>query len=144
MRYRNKFFLLGNCVSWLCMLKISWIYSITSQLYKDSLIFCFFKNSNFCCTETGMVKKWFADRSHIQLIKWPGNSSDLNPIENAWSWIKMKLKESSATNIEEWKQKITKLWYLKMLDSDYLRLLVNSMPKRMKEVLEKEGSMTHY
>ena len=90
-----------------------------------------------------MVKKGFADRSQIQLIKWPRNSSDLNPIENAWSWIKMKL-ESSATKIEEWKQEITKLWCLKMLDSDYLRLLVNSMPKSMKEVLEKEESMTHY
>ena len=84
------------------------------------------------------------DRPHIQLIKWPGNSPDLNPIENAWSWVKMRLKESSATNIEEWKQDITRLWVTKMSENDYLQSLVTSMPRRMQEVLEKEGSMTHY
>jgi hypothetical protein len=49
-----------------------------------------------------------------------------------------------AKNIEEWKREITELWTLRMSDSDYLRKLVTSMPKRLAEVIEKDGWTTHY
>ena len=54
------------------------------------------------------------------MIKWPGNSPDLNPIENAWSW--MKLRESTATNMQEWQRDITELWAVRMNDSQYRTL----------------------
>jgi hypothetical protein len=34
------------------------------------------------CHKAKTVTKWFADRPNITLIKWLGNSPDLNPIEN--------------------------------------------------------------
>ena len=34
------------------------------------------------CHKAKIVTKWFVKRPHISLIKWPGNSPDLNPIEN--------------------------------------------------------------
>ena len=38
---------------------------------------------------------------------WPGNSPDLNPIENAWSWMKKQLFETSkATNMGDWKREV--------------------------------------
>jgi transposase len=37
---------------------------------------------------------------HIQLIKWPGNSPDLNPIENVWAWMKVQLRESTVCNLK--------------------------------------------
>jgi hypothetical protein len=49
-----------------------------------------------------------------------------------------------AKNMEEWKREITELWTLRMRDSDYLRKLVASMPKRRAEVIEKDGWTTHY
>jgi hypothetical protein len=36
-----------------------------------------------------------------------------------------------AKNMEEWKREITELWILRMRDSDYLRKLVASMPKKL-------------
>jgi hypothetical protein len=43
------------------------------------------------------------ERTLIQVIDWPGNSPDLNPVENAWSWMKKQLSNTNkATNIEEW------------------------------------------
>ena len=120
---------------------MSVLYNLT--VWRRFLVQLFFPKFKFqfsqIHTQTGMV-----DRPNVQLIKWPGNSPGLNPIENAWSWMKMRLNESSATNIEEWKQDITRLWVTKMSENDYLQSLVTSMPRRMQEVLEKEGSMTHY
>jgi hypothetical protein len=48
-----------------------------------------------------MVRTWFAERPHMLLIKWSANNSDLNPIENIWYWMKMKLKDSTARNMEQ-------------------------------------------
>ena len=78
-------------------------------------------------------------------LDWPGNSSDLNPIENAWSWMKKQLSETStATNMVDWKREVTELWVLRMSDSQYLRNLVESMPRRLEDVTSREGNHTKY
>ncbi len=46
--------------------------------------------------------------------------------------------------MEEWMREITGLWTLRMRDSDYLQKLVASMPKKLAEVIEKDGWTTHY
>jgi hypothetical protein len=81
------------------------------------------------------------ERPHIQLIAWPGNSVDLNPIENIWSWMKGQLyQNTTATNMEDWKEEIKKLWAIKVADSDYLKKLVESMPRRLQDVIERGGA----
>jgi hypothetical protein len=46
-----------------------------------------------------------------------GPSQALKPIENSWSWMKVQLRESKATNLQELQQDVTRLWVLKMDDS---------------------------
>jgi transposase len=94
--------------------------------------------------EAKIVTKWFADRPHITLIKWPGNSPDLNPIENVWSWMKYQLKSTNCKTMEEWKLEIQRLWTLRMEDSDYLKGLMESMPRRLEEVIQWEGATIKY
>ena len=73
---------------------------------------------------------------------WP---KSLNPIENAWSWMKKQLSDTStATNMGDWKREVTELWVLRMRDSQYLRNLVESMPRRLKDVISREGNPTEY
>jgi transposase len=96
------------------------------------------------CHKAKIVTQWFKERPNIKLIKWPGNSPDLNPIENVWAWMKLQLKETSCTNMKELKEEIVKLWVTRVSDSDYLKKLVESMPKRLAEVIEKDGATTGY
>lgn len=96
------------------------------------------------CHRAKMVTAWFKDRPNIQLIRWPGNSPDLNPIENVWAWMKRRLRDIPCTNMKQWREEITRLWVIKMADSQYLRNLVESMPRRLNEVIEREGATTGY
>ena len=60
----------------------------------------------------------------------------LNPIENAWSWMKKQHSETTtATNMVELKREVTELWVLRMSDSQYLRHLVEPMPRRLEDVI---------
>ena len=72
------------------------------------------------------------------------NSPDLNPIENHWIWMKKQLYSQFFTSITELKEAIKVLWFERMADSEYQRSLVESMPRRMVEVIEKGGNMTKY
>ena len=44
------------------------------------------------------------------MIDWPGNSPDLNPIENAWNQIKTKLQDMQITSIPTLKEAIKDVW----------------------------------
>ena len=46
--------------------------------------------------------------------------------------------------MEEWILEIKRLWVLRMEDSDYLKKLVESMPRRLAEVIERSGACTKY
>jgi hypothetical protein len=73
-----------------------------------------------------------------------GNSPDLNPIENVWNWMKNKLQDSKATSLPQLKQEIKELWTLHMDDIQYLKNLVESMPRRLEVVILNEGNSTKY
>jgi hypothetical protein len=91
-----------------------------------------------------MVTQRFAEWSLIQLIKGPGSSSDLNLIEKVLVRVKFKLRETSCSNMQEWKREIVMLWVTRMSDSYYLEKLVESMPRRLAEFIENEGDTTGY
>ena len=88
--------------------------------------------------------EWFRQRPNIKLIDWPGNSPDLNPIENCWAWMKNQLKDCQATSVPLLEEEIKRLWVLKMGDCQYLRNLAESMPRRIQAVLENGGNATKY
>ena len=42
--------------------------------------------------------KWFAD-NNINVLEWPGNSPDLNPIENLWHQAKRMLQRRGTGSV---------------------------------------------
>ena len=50
-----------------------------------------------------VVKKWLND-NHVPVLECPRNSPDLNPIENAWNYMKNNVQEAHSTNIQTLKE----------------------------------------
>jgi len=84
----------------------------------------------------------FLDDNNINVLEWPRNSPDLNPIENAWNYLKNKVQERKLSNINDLQEELKKLWVT--LDSTYFASLADSMPKRLQMVINSKGEMTKY
>ena len=78
------------------------------------------------------------------MIDWPGNSPDLNPIENLRNFMKDKLEELYLTNLPDLKREILRYWVMVLNDTDYCQKAVASMPRRLQAVIDAGGSHTKY
>ena len=58
---------------------------------------------------------------------WPGSSPDLNPIENLWVNMKMKVAEQNPTSFENLKSIVEKVWLETPIE--YCKKLARSMPR---------------
>ena len=85
----------------------------------------------------------FLKRNKIKKLDWPGNSPDLNPIENLWMILKDKVAEKQPTSLENLKSAIREVW-TKEITPEYCQHLVSSMPRRIKAVIAKKGGNTKY
>lgn len=100
-----------------------------------------FQQDSALCHTSKLVKKWLSDQS-ISVLEWPGNSPDLNPIENCWHQMKVALKDKDTASVPRLKNELLKLWV--NMDMDYFLKLADSMPKRISEELAVKGDMTKY
>ena len=80
----------------------------------------------------------------IRLLDWPGNSPDLNPIENLWAIVKLEAQNRDCTTIEKMTQAIINIWFSEPKMKHHCSKLVDSMPKRVKEVIRKRGGHIKY
>ncbi len=94
------------------------------------------------CHTSNMIKNFLAEED-IQLIDWPGNSPDLNPIENCWNYVKDKLEDRHTPNLKALIDNIKDLW-CRRTETEYLRNLVSSMPRRMAMAIQNNGYSTKY
>lgn len=84
----------------------------------------------------------FLNDQNINILEWPDNSSDLNPIENVWNFLKNKVQETRPSNMNELKETVKTLWVT--MDSNYFARLAESMPKRLEMVIQCKGDITKY
>ncbi len=69
-------------------------------------------------------------------MAWPSMSPDLNPIEHLWGILKWKVEEHKVSNVHQLHDVFME-W--KRTPVATCEALVNSMPKRVKAVLENNG-----
>ncbi len=86
-------------------------------------------------TTTALLKKL-----RVKVMDWPSISPDLNPIEHLWGILKWKVEERKVSNIHQ----LRDIVMLKRTPVANREALVNSIPKRVKAVLENNGGHTKY
>jgi DDE superfamily endonuclease len=89
------------------------------------------------------AKKWFEDHE-VELLDWPAQSPDLNPIEHLWHILKMHLQqyENPPKGIQELWERVQEEW--EKIPKEECVNLINSMPRRIKAVLKAKGGHTKY
>lgn len=84
----------------------------------------------------------YLKNQNINVLPWPSQSPDLNCIENLWHKLNSECMERKCKNEEELFKLLQKAW--NNLDKNYLKNLVNSMPRRIEAVIKSKGFPTKY
>lgn len=102
-----------------------------------------FQQDNAAIHRSRATMKWFED-SAVAVLEWPSRSPDMNPIENLWGILARRVYANGRQFdcVGALKQKIEEEW--SNLDGNILQNLINSMPKRIFEVILNKGGHTKY
>ena len=85
----------------------------------------------------------FFRANKVTLLEWPGNSPDLNLIENLWAVLKDEVAGKHPSNIPALIEAIELIW-IREIPEEFCKDLVESMPRQMKVVIKAKGELTKY
>ena len=94
------------------------------------------------CHRGKEVEEWHTNHGFGKIL-WPGNSPDLNPIENVWGLMKAKLRTRIIRDKRKLIESILEIWREDSL-KDYIVKIIDSMPQRLEEVIKNKGFQTKY
>lgn len=86
---------------------------------------------------------WLKDHE-FQVLSWPPQSPDLNPIEHLWFHLKRRLGgyEKAPGGVLELWDRIQEEW--EKIPASVCQNLIESMPRRVEAVLKAKGGLTKY
>jgi transposase-like protein len=86
--------------------------------------------------------KNFLHTQAVTCIDFPPYSPDLNPIENLWRDMNLRMQDSLADTKDEMEELVKRTWAA--TTPEQCSKLARSMPHRIKQVIEREGAYTDY
>jgi transposase len=89
------------------------------------------------------TKEWLAEQ-RFDVLEWPSQSPDLNPIEHLWARLKQQLNkyETAPKGIIELWSRVEEEW--NKIGPATCMNLIESMPRRVKAVIKAKGKWTKY
>ena len=91
---------------------------------------------------TSRVAKEFLKENFPEVMDWPSNSPDLNPIENLWGIVKHHVEKRMPSNISELEQYMVEEW--ENIPNEFLTNLISSMRDRCQQVIDNNGERINY
>ena len=102
-----------------------------------------FQQDSAPCHTGKSVKAWFAQNG-VQVLPWPGNSPDMNPIETLWAVLKNEIHTEPITTKQDLICRLIKVWFHSPKIQEMCKTLINDMPIRVKALLTAKGGQTKY
>ncbi len=93
---------------------------------------------------TARVTQACIAENNLEVLQWPAQSPDLNPIEYMWHVLKQKLgdHELMPTSMHELWLRVQHEW--ESINVDDCMKLIETMPKRLEAVMKAKGGNTKY
>lgn len=93
---------------------------------------------------TAKIVKAFFQKSKVRVLDWPGNSPDVNPIENLWFIMKQLLSKLDCTTKAKVIANVNKIWKESEELKKHCATLVASMPNRVRQLIINKGGHISY
>ncbi len=125
------------------LLKIYKYYTLlwTEKMYDKDKSKWFLQEDNDPKHKSRLSNSWKAENG-IWVIDWPPNTLDLNPIQNVWSILKLKLCKSKYKSLDQFISSIKREW--QSFSRQYAENLTQNMTSRCQTVIENEGDWTKF
>ncbi len=87
------------------------------------------------------TKEWLK-KKHIKVLEWPSQSPDLNPIENLWRELKVRVAKHQPRNLNDLERICKEEW--DKIPPEMCANLVDNYKKRLTSVIANKGFATKY
>jgi hypothetical protein len=91
---------------------------------------------------TAIINQAYLANRHVNVMDWPAQSPDLNPIENLWSELKRQLQDRTCNTPDELFDVLKAGW--EAIPREYIQKLIDSMARRCLAVIRANGRATKY
>ena len=89
------------------------------------------------------ASKW-RDTNEVGILPWPAQSPDLNPIENIWKVLKVRINKRPVIPRNEGELVIVLQEEWRNISQDIISNTVANMPQRLKDVIYAKGGSNKY
>ena len=91
---------------------------------------------------TARVTQRYLPQNNVNVLPWPANSPDLNPIEHIWDVLGRRVHRGHLLNVQDFRNALVAEW--QNVAPGVIRRYVNSMRARIRAVLANRGGRTRY
>ena len=101
-------------------------------------------HARWCSLPHCSFSKPFLREQNKPLLSWPGNSPDMNTIENVWELVKREMAKDMTTSKQQLISKFIDVWSHNLKLQETVQECINSMSRSIKALIDAKGGTTKY
>ena len=104
---------------------------------------CIFQHERATCHTAKLVTA-FLKNKNISILLWPGNSPDMNPIENLWMIVKWRIVQHEPTSKVTLIEALINVWEHDPEVKEMCLKLIIGMAKSVEQLIKAKSVSTKY